>query len=877
MKITDINLYALYNAYAAAHGEPMRQFNKTSIPHIKRCVADGLIEKVAGTKGDWVLTDKGRRQLGIYERNLPSHSNKALFPANENPMNKHSKPDLSAVYKLGEKLGVNWSTSKFTPCDLWAGTAVELEHMDVTGGNLEQTMRIALSHLRECPTYYQQLAKMEKKCPAKGRSKNPSGKPMLVHLASAANPDFEETSEWRGGYQQGGKPGANQWQRVGSFEEASQAVQRYIMANGLGGGNWVGGEIVDEATREPVGRVGYNGRVWPPGPWQAGMRALYYPQGDGPYDAPAPAKKSRTRRSKNPHQSYRVFTPSRKANPAARKPAKGKAAKPRPHQGAGTKFGPELQLTPPPVDPPYATEIEIRRKVGKLDERLLRKHPGLLSDLVPWLAQRAEAGADVDDLEEAIQALVGTDRDDATDLAKELQEAGVIFEMAQGETQLAGPGVGKDPPFTTAEAGVRWALSNSGVKPSKADILIAKLDELPLDELGEQSRDELSEWLSEHFFDVGERMPQETDVIIDKLKWANVILPGTTGAQIRYDASVSGKPDVDQVRYMRGIVEHARSRAQLVAAHAVITDLYRRHRVPASELPAALPTPRPKPGPFKRIPKARSYASPTRPVEDLIAGDRVYEVMTPPHYAGIVVSLDKSKPGWVVLTVKDGAGKLFSKKVKMGRPMALESEGDWMAHQGVRQHNPPEASTAKHEYVLVTYKGDYHQSVGGILGQKSGTATVQQIAAVALSKSDLRQWYDPAPGVAPWLCVLDTGWLELHVETLSKAESTRMTIILSAMKGYPQAPARRNPATSSGSSILQQGVAAVKAKIPRRNPPDTEGYEVEARVDGLGDWLLAQGMSTSDMDEVDLVEALGELGVEPGDVGDAMEDLASWH
>ena len=48
------------------------------------------------------------------------------------------------------------------PKELLKGLNVELEHIDVTNGDLVLTSKIALSHLREMPDYYVRLAKMEK-------------------------------------------------------------------------------------------------------------------------------------------------------------------------------------------------------------------------------------------------------------------------------------------------------------------------------------------------------------------------------------------------------------------------------------------------------------------------------------------------------------------------------------------------------------------------------------------------------------------------------------------------------------------------------------------------------------------------------------------
>lgn len=43
------------------------------------------------------------------------------------------------------------------------GLNVELEHTDLTKGNLNKTMKIVLAHLKESPDYYAKLKTMEKK------------------------------------------------------------------------------------------------------------------------------------------------------------------------------------------------------------------------------------------------------------------------------------------------------------------------------------------------------------------------------------------------------------------------------------------------------------------------------------------------------------------------------------------------------------------------------------------------------------------------------------------------------------------------------------------------------------------------------------------
>ncbi len=57
---------------------------------------------------------------------------------------------------------------------------------------------------------------------------------------------------------------------------AVRAYLAWISLFNLGGGNAGDGQIVDEHGAE-VGRISYNGRVWPPGKWTAGMVPLREP------------------------------------------------------------------------------------------------------------------------------------------------------------------------------------------------------------------------------------------------------------------------------------------------------------------------------------------------------------------------------------------------------------------------------------------------------------------------------------------------------------------------------------------------------------------------------------------------------------------------
>ena len=78
---------------------------------------------------------------------------------------------------------------------------------------------------------------------------------LTVKLSHEANPDL------RLGYWDDGKPAAkHKVLQVASLKEASKACRRYIDRNGLGGGNWTGGQVAEDGVF--VARVSYNGRVW---------------------------------------------------------------------------------------------------------------------------------------------------------------------------------------------------------------------------------------------------------------------------------------------------------------------------------------------------------------------------------------------------------------------------------------------------------------------------------------------------------------------------------------------------------------------------------------------------------------------------------------
>ena len=78
---------------------------------------------------------------------------------------------------------------------------------------------------------------------------------MKVLLASVGNPDFrQDPNKQLYGCER------NKWVQVNSFKEASEAVKCFIDRNSLGGGNWSGGDIIENG--EVIAYVSYNGRVW---------------------------------------------------------------------------------------------------------------------------------------------------------------------------------------------------------------------------------------------------------------------------------------------------------------------------------------------------------------------------------------------------------------------------------------------------------------------------------------------------------------------------------------------------------------------------------------------------------------------------------------
>jgi len=69
------------------------------------------------------------------------------------------KISKTKALELGKKIGIDFNDIDMDQFRM--GVSVELEHRDVTHGNLVTTGRIALAHLNEIPDYYTRLDKLE--------------------------------------------------------------------------------------------------------------------------------------------------------------------------------------------------------------------------------------------------------------------------------------------------------------------------------------------------------------------------------------------------------------------------------------------------------------------------------------------------------------------------------------------------------------------------------------------------------------------------------------------------------------------------------------------------------------------------------------------
>ncbi len=82
-------------------------------------------------------------------------------------MENHTSFTSEAAREIGERIGIDWSSSRFDVEQFRMGLDVELEHgrhdpeTNVSDDDEITTGKIARAHLNEFPDYYTRLAKME--------------------------------------------------------------------------------------------------------------------------------------------------------------------------------------------------------------------------------------------------------------------------------------------------------------------------------------------------------------------------------------------------------------------------------------------------------------------------------------------------------------------------------------------------------------------------------------------------------------------------------------------------------------------------------------------------------------------------------------------
>src|SRR5690348_4497571 len=82
-------------------------------------------------------------------------------------MNEHRRFSTAEAREIGERIGIDWESSRFDVEQFRMGLGVELEHgrhdsaTNVTDDDELTTGKIAWAHLNEFPDYYTRLAEME--------------------------------------------------------------------------------------------------------------------------------------------------------------------------------------------------------------------------------------------------------------------------------------------------------------------------------------------------------------------------------------------------------------------------------------------------------------------------------------------------------------------------------------------------------------------------------------------------------------------------------------------------------------------------------------------------------------------------------------------
>ncbi len=95
----------------------------------------------------------------------------------------------------------------------------------------------------------------KKKVDRKADGASPVKRKMKVKLESKSNMDFDSSAL------EGVLNIEAYWVVVETIEEAKIVCDAFIEKNELGGGNWTGGDIVDENDKL-IGSVSYNGKFW---------------------------------------------------------------------------------------------------------------------------------------------------------------------------------------------------------------------------------------------------------------------------------------------------------------------------------------------------------------------------------------------------------------------------------------------------------------------------------------------------------------------------------------------------------------------------------------------------------------------------------------
>ena len=86
---------------------------------------------------------------------------------------------INDARRIGEQIGIDWTTSPFDPEQFQLGLAVELEHgsrdpeTNVTGDDEVTTGKIAWPHLKEIADYYTRLYAMEAAAEAEAAGQPP--------------------------------------------------------------------------------------------------------------------------------------------------------------------------------------------------------------------------------------------------------------------------------------------------------------------------------------------------------------------------------------------------------------------------------------------------------------------------------------------------------------------------------------------------------------------------------------------------------------------------------------------------------------------------------------------------------------------------------